>query len=68
MLNLYERVVILSDDESQGISVGDIGYICHIHNDGEAFEVEVSDGHGGTETVATVEAANLREWTQEAST
>lgn len=44
----YSRIRLLTDVyESEGVSVGAIGYIIEVYND-EAYEIEFSDDNGIT--------------------
>jgi hypothetical protein len=60
MIKEHERIVLTKDLPSEGLKVGDIGTVVHIHQDGEAYEVEFMTLAGETIAVSTVSAAQVR--------
>jgi Domain of unknown function (DUF4926) len=40
MIKEHDRIVLSKDLPAEGLLVGDVGTVVHIHNKGEAFEVE----------------------------
>ncbi|MFN0277532.1 MAG: DUF4926 domain-containing protein [Pyrinomonadaceae bacterium] len=47
-INLFDSVVLLDDIPGENLERGNVGAIVHVHNDGEAFEVEFVDTDGHT--------------------
>ena len=56
----HDSVVLLRDLNNEGLKAGDVGTIIHIHNVGEAFEVEFVTMMGRTVAIATISATDLR--------
>lgn len=53
--------MILNEDLTDiGLFKGDIGIVVHIHNDGEAYEVEFLTMAGETVAVKTLEASMIQ--------
>lgn len=47
-INLFDSVALLDDIPEQNLERGNVGAIVHVHNEGEAFEVEFVDNEGRT--------------------
>lgn len=60
MIREHERIVLTSDLTQDGLRSGDVGTVVHIHEDGEAFEVEFFTLDGETAAVATVLRSQAR--------
>ena len=56
----HDCVVLTADLPGEKLEAGDVGTVVHIHNDGEAFEVEFVTLGGQTVAVATVLANQAR--------
>jgi hypothetical protein len=56
----HDCVVLTADLPEDGLLAGDVGTIVHIHNAGEAYEVEFATLTGRTVAVTTVESRQLR--------
>ena len=59
MLKEHERIVLTQDLPEEGLTVGAVGTIVHVHRNGEAFEVKFLTAVGDTEAVATVLASQV---------
>ena len=55
-----DRVVLTDDLADPGLNTGDDGKIVHVHQDGEAFDVEFQAPDGDTVTLATVSSSPVR--------
>jgi hypothetical protein len=60
MFKEHDRIVLTSDIPQEGLETGDVGTIVHIHQHGEAFEVEFLTLDGDTAAIATVLASQAR--------
>jgi hypothetical protein len=60
MINELERVVLTSDVPDHGLSVGDIGTVVWVHQNGAGYEVEFITLDGETIAVVTLFAAQVR--------
>jgi hypothetical protein len=60
MINEHDCVVLLRDIPEQGMTVGDVGTVVHVHGNGEGYEVEFMTLTGTTIAVACVVAADIR--------
>lgn len=60
MINEHDRMVLTTDIAKEGLKVGDVGTVVHIHEQGEAFEVEFLTLDGTTVTIATLLSSQLR--------
>ena len=56
----HERVVLTADLPEEKLVAGDVGTVVHIHNGGEAYEVEFMTFSGETFGVATISSSQLR--------
>jgi hypothetical protein len=56
----HDRVILTEDVPSEGLTVGDVGTIVHVHAGGKAFEVEFVSLLGQTAAIATVERRQVR--------
>lgn len=45
---LFDSIALLADIPEEGLERGNLGAIVHVHNGGEAFEVEFVDDDGRT--------------------
>ena len=60
MIKEHDRIVLLKDLQAEGLLAGDVGTVVHIHNKGEAFEVEFMTLGGETVTVVTLPSSQVR--------
>jgi hypothetical protein len=60
MIKEHDRVVLRKAIPDQGLKVGDVGTVVHVHKKGEAFEVEFLTLHGETVAVSTLAASQVR--------
>ena len=60
MIKEHDRVVLKKSVPEEGLRMGDVGAVIHVHNKGEAFEVEFLTLYGETVALATLEAARIR--------
>ena len=60
MIKEHDRVVLRKAIPDQGLKVGDVGTVVHVHKKGEAFEVEFVTLHGETVAIATLAASQIR--------
>ena len=60
MIKEHNRIVLLKDLQAEGLLAGDVGTVVHIHNKGEAFEVEFMTLEGKTVTVVTLPSSQVR--------
>lgn len=60
MFKEHEPLVLTEGLPEEGLEVGDVGVIVHIHGKGEAFEVEFMALDGTTIAVTTVKASQGR--------
>ncbi len=60
MIKEHDRVVLRKSIPEQGLKVGDVGTVIHVHGRGEAFEVEFLTLQGETVGIATVTASQVR--------
>ena len=60
MIKEHDRVVLTQAIPDQGLTVGDVGTVVHVHKNGEAFEVEFLTLHGETVAIATLLASQVR--------
>lgn len=61
MITEHASVVLTEDIHSAGLQAGDVGIVVHIHRQGVAYEVEFMTLDGGTLTIQTLEARQVRE-------
>ena len=59
-INEHDCVVLTAALPEDGLEAGDVGTVVHIHNKGEAYEVEFTTLDGRTLAVATVDSVKLR--------
>jgi hypothetical protein len=59
-LKEHDCVVLTADLPEVNLRAGDVGTVVHIHNRGEAFEVEFVTLGGQTVAIATALAAQVR--------
>ena len=60
MMKELDQIVLTADLPKEGLKVGDVGTVVHIHREGEAFEVEFMTLAGETVAVTTVLASQVR--------
>lgn len=60
MIEEHNRIVLTADLPEEGLRAGDVGTVVHVHQDGQAFEVEFLTLDGRTVVVATVQGAQVR--------
>lgn len=60
MITEHESVVLTENLPAAGLEAGDVGVVVHIHRNGEAYEVEFMTLDGGTLTIQTLEARQIR--------
>lgn len=60
MIKEHDIVVLTQDVPEEGLTAGDVGTVVHIHNTGEAYEVEVMTLAGQTVAVATLLPQQVR--------
>ena len=60
MMKELDQIVLTADLPKEGLKVGDVGTVVHIHRGGEAFEVEFMSLAGETVVVTTVLASQVR--------
>jgi hypothetical protein len=56
----HQRVVLTTDLPAEKLTIGDVGAVIHVYQDGKAFEVEVSTLTGETVAVVSLEKAQVR--------
>lgn len=61
MITEHASVVLTEDIPGASLVAGDVGVVVHIHRGGEAYEVEFMTLDGGTLTVETLFARQVRE-------
>ena len=61
MITEHSSVILTENISASSLEAGDVGVIVHVHPDGKAYEVEFMSLDGGTLTVQTLEARQLRE-------
>jgi hypothetical protein len=60
MIKEHDIVVLTVPVPDEGLEAGDVGTVVHIHEDGQAYEVEFLTLDGNTAAVATLEASQVR--------
>lgn len=60
MIKEHDIVVLTQDVPEEGLDAGDVGTVVHIHNNGEAYEVEIMTLAGQTIAVTTLLAQQVR--------
>ena len=60
MIKEHDCIVLTVDLAAKGLAAGDIGTIVHVHNGGEAYEVEFMTLDGQTVAVETLLANQVR--------
>ncbi len=61
MITEHASIVLTVDIPAAGLEAGDVGVVVHVHRNGEAYEVEFMTLDGGTLTIQTLEARQIRE-------
>ena len=60
MITEHASVVLTENLPAAGLEAGDVGVVVHIHRNGEAYEVEFMTLDGGTLTIQTLAARQIR--------
>jgi hypothetical protein len=60
MIKEHDCIVLLQDLPEDGLKVGDIGTVVHIHKEGAGYEVEFMTLAGETVAVVTLLPSQLR--------
>ena len=60
MIKEHDLVVLKKEIPQEGLKTGDVGTVIHVHNKGEAFEVEFVALDGETLAIATLDASQVR--------
>ena len=60
MISEHSSVVLTENLTFAGHEAGDVGVVVHVHRGGEAYEVEFMTLDGGTLTIQTLEARQIR--------
>lgn len=60
MIKEHDRVVLREEIPDQGLEAGDVGTVIHVHQKGEAYEVEFVALDGETLAIATLTASQIR--------
>lgn len=60
MIMEHEQIVLTADIPANGLKVGDVGTVVHVHRGGEAFEIEFMTLDGDTVAIATVPVSQVR--------
>ena len=60
MITEHASVVLTENLTAAGLEAGDVSAAVHIHRNGEAYEVEFMTLDGGTLTIQTLEARQIR--------
>ena len=61
MIIEHASIVLTVDIPAAGLEAGDVGVVVHVHRNSQAFEVEFMTLAGGTLTIQTLEAQQIRE-------
>jgi hypothetical protein len=60
MIQEHDCVVLTRELPDDGLQAGDVGTVVHIHNEGEAYEVEFVALNGRTVALSTVPRSQVR--------
>lgn len=60
MINEHTSVILTRDLPEEHLLRGDVGVVVHVHEDGEAYEVEFMTMSGSTVSVCTLEADDVQ--------
>jgi len=60
MIKEHDRIVLTSDLPEQGLKEGDVGTVVHVHERGQAYEVEFLTLGGETVAIATLLRSQVR--------
>lgn len=60
MIEEDSNVILTRDIREEHLYKGDVGVVAHIHNEGEAYEVEFLTMSGSTVAVCTLKAADVQ--------
>ncbi|MGB3940382.1 MAG: DUF4926 domain-containing protein [Candidatus Manganitrophaceae bacterium] len=60
MIKEHDRTVLTCDIPEEKLKAGDVGTVVHVHQGGEAFEVEFLTLSGETVAVTTLLASQVR--------
>lgn len=61
MITEHASVILTEDIPGAGLEAGDVGVVVHVHRNGEAYEVEFMTLDGGTVSIETLAASQVRE-------
>jgi hypothetical protein len=61
MITEHASIILTEYIPAAGLEAGDVGVVVHIYPNGEAYEVEFMTLDGGTLTVETLAASQVRE-------
>lgn len=61
MINEHDQIVLKAHIPGEGLRPGDVGTVVHVYGGGKGFEVEFFTLTGGTITVVTLDASQVRE-------
>ena len=60
MIKEHDRIVLTSDLPEQGLKEGDVGTVVHVHERGQAYEVEFLTLGGETVAIPTLLRSQVR--------
>ena len=60
MIKEHDRIVLTNDLPEQGLKEGDVGTVVHVHERGQAYEVEFLTLGGETVAIATLLRPQVR--------
>jgi len=61
MITEHASVILTEDIPGMRLEAGDVGVVVHVHRNGEAYEVEFMTLDGGTVSIETLAASQVRE-------
>ena len=64
MIDELDLVVLLNDNDANGLKSGDVGTVVHCYKDGKSFEVEFVSAEGKTVAVLTLTDTQIRPFEQ----
>jgi hypothetical protein len=60
MIEEHSNVILTRDIPEQDLYKGDVGVVVHLHNGGEAYEVEFMTMSGSTVAVCTLDSSDVQ--------
>jgi hypothetical protein len=60
MIDEHNSVILNEDLSEDGLTKGDVGVVVHVHQGGEAYEVEFLTMDGATVAIRTLKAAQVQ--------